>query len=118
MSQFSHQMLDDVQSKDMGPVGDSLNQLMSKLKSVNPNDLDPSKQSRLKRLFRRTKSSINEIFSRMQSVSSQIDRITIQLEKHKGNLTKDIDLLDGLYDQNKRYFDDVTLYIAAAQRKS
>lgn len=62
MSQFSHQMLDDVQSKDMGPVGDSLNQLMSKLKSVNPNDLDPSKQSRLKRLFRRTKSSINEIF--------------------------------------------------------
>ena len=117
MSQFSHQMLDDVQSKDMGPVGDSLNQLMSKLKSVNPNDLDPSKQSRLKRLFRRTKSSINEIFSRMQSVSSQIDRITIQLEKHKGNLTKDIDLLDGLYDQNKRYFDDLTLYIAAAQRK-
>ena len=46
----------------MGPIGDSLNQLMSKLKSVNPNDLDPSKQSRLKRLFRRTKSSINEIF--------------------------------------------------------
>ena len=118
MSQFSHQMLDDVQSKDIGPIGDSLNQLMSKLKSVNPNDLDPNKQSRIKRIFRRTKASINEVFSRMQSVSSQIDRITIQLEKHKGNLTKDIDLLDGLYDQNKRYFDDVTLYIAAAQRKS
>ena len=117
MSQFSHQMLDDVQSKDIGPIGDSLNPLMSKLKSVNPNDLDPNKQSRIKRIFRRTKASINEVFSRMQSVSSQIDRITIQLEKHKGNLTKDIDLLDGLYDQNKRYFDDVTLYIAAAQRK-
>ncbi len=117
MSQFSHQMLDDVQSKDMGPVGDSLNQLMSKLKSVNPNDLDPSKQSKLKRIFRRTQVSINEIFSKMQSVSSQIDRITIQLEKHKGNLTKDIDLLDGLYDQNKQYFDEVTVYIAAAQRK-
>ncbi|OHO70099.1 tellurite resistance protein TelA [Staphylococcus sp. HMSC036D05] len=117
MSQFSHQMLDEVQSKDMGPVGDSLNQLMGKLKSVNPNDLDPNKQSKLKRLFRRTKASINEVFSRMQSVSSQIDRITVQLDKHKGNLTKDIELLDGLYDQNKKYFDDVTLYIAAAQRK-
>ncbi len=117
MSQFSHQMLDKVQSKDMGPVGDSLNQLMGKLKSVNPNDLDPNKQSKLKRIFRRTKASINEVFSRMQSVSSQIDRITIQLDKHKGNLTKDVELLDGLYDQNKKYFDDVTLYIAAAQRK-
>ena len=40
-------MLDEVQSKDMGPVGDSLNQLMGKLKSVNPNDLDPNKQSSL-----------------------------------------------------------------------
>ncbi|OFQ99260.1 tellurite resistance protein TelA [Staphylococcus sp. HMSC066C03] len=117
MSQFSHQMLDEVQSKDMGPVGDSLNQLMGKLKSVNPNDLDPNKQSKLKRIFRRTKASINEVFSRMQSVSSQIDRITIQLDKHRGNLTKDVELLDGLYDQNKKYFDDVTLYIAAAQRK-
>ncbi|OFM88477.1 toxic anion resistance protein [Staphylococcus sp. HMSC055A09] len=117
MSQFSHQMLDEVQSKDMGPVGDSLSQLMGKLKSVNPNDLDPNKQSKLKRIFRRTKVSINEVFSRMQSVSSQIDRITIQLDKHKGNLTKDVELLDGLYDQNKKYFDDVTLYIAAAQRK-
>lgn len=117
MSQFSHQMLDEVQSKDMGPVGDSLNQLMGKLKSVNPNDLDPNKQSKLKRIFRRTKASINEVFSRMQSVSSQIDRITIQLDKHKGNLTKDVELLDGLYDQNKKYFDDVNLYIAAAQRK-
>ncbi|MDS4066219.1 toxic anion resistance protein [Staphylococcus capitis] len=117
MSQFSHQMLDEVQSKDMGLVGDSLSQLMGKLKSVNPNDLDPNKQSKLKRIFRRTKASINEVFSRMQSVSSQIDRITIQLDKHKGNLTKDVELLDGLYDQNKKYFDDVTLYIAAAQRK-
>lgn len=117
MSQFSHQMLDEVQSKDMGPVGDSLSHLMGKLKSVNPNDLDPNKQSKLKRIFRRTKASINEVFSRMQSVSSQIDRITIQLDKHKGNLTKDVELLDGLYDQNKKYFDDVTLYIAAAQRK-
>ena len=54
----------------------------------------------------------------MQSVSSQIDRITIQLDKHKNNLSKDIKLLDGLYQQNKDYFDDVNLYIAAAKRKN
>lgn len=117
MSQFSHQMLDEVQSKDVGPIGDTLNQLMSKLREVNPDDLNQDNQSKLKRLFRRTKASINEVFSRMQSVSSQVDRITIQLDKHKGNLTKDIQLLDHFYEQNKVYFDDVSLYIAAAQRK-
>ena len=118
MSQFSHQMLDEVQSKDVGPIGDTLNQLMSKLREVNPDDLNQDNQSKLKRLFRRTKASINEVFSRMQSVSSQVDRIIIQLDKHKGNLTKDIQLLDHLYEQNKVYFDDVSLYIAAAQRKT
>ena len=117
MSQFSHQMLDEVQSKAVGPIGDTLNQLMSKLREVNPDDLNQDNQSKLKRLFRRTKASINEVFSRMQSVSSQVDRITIQLDKHKGNLTKDIQLLDHLYEQNKVYFDDVSLYIAAEQRK-
>ncbi|WP_085060744.1 toxic anion resistance protein [Staphylococcus haemolyticus] len=117
MSQFSHKMLNEVQTKDIGPVGDSLNQLMTKLKGVNPDELNPEKQSKLKRFFKRTKASINEVFSRMQSVSSQIDRITIQLDKHKNNLSKDIKLLDGLYQQNKDYFDDVNLYIAAAKRK-
>ena len=90
---------------------------MWKLKSGNPNDINPEKQSRLKRLFKRTKASINEVFSRMQSVSSQIDRITIQLEKHKDQLTKDVEFLDQLYQQNKTYFDNVTLYILAAQKK-
>ena len=43
MSQFSHQMLDEVQSKDVGPIGDTLSDLMSKLKSVNPNELNTDK---------------------------------------------------------------------------
>ena len=90
---------------------------MGKLKSVNPNDINPEKQSRLKRLFKRTKASINEVFSRMQSVSSQIDRITIQLEKHKDQLTKDVEFLDQLYQENKTYFDNVSLYILAAQKR-
>ena len=111
------EQIEPLNHEDMGPVGETLSQLMGKLKSVNPNDINPEKQSRLKRLFKRTKASINEVFSRMQSVSSQIDRITIQLEKHKDQLTKDVEFLDQLYQQNKTYFDNVTLYILAAQKK-
>ncbi|MBO1197816.1 toxic anion resistance protein [Staphylococcus simiae] len=117
MSHFSHQMLDDVQTKNVGPVGDTLSHLMAKLKTVNPNDLNPDKQSKFKKLFTRAKASVNEIFSRMQSVSAQIDRITIQLQQHQDHLSKDIELLNQLYDKNKVYFDDLTLYIIAAQQK-
>ncbi|MGM0794219.1 MULTISPECIES: toxic anion resistance protein [unclassified Staphylococcus] len=117
MSQFSHRILNEVKTTDVGPVGESLNGLMSKLKSVNPDELNPENQSKLKRIFRRTKASVNEIFSKMQSVGSQIDRISIELDKHKNNLNKDIEMLDELYHLNKTYFDELTLYIEAAKRK-
>lgn len=117
MSQFSHRILNEVKTTDVGPVGDSLNGLMSKLKSVNPEELNPENQSKLKRIFKRTKASVNEIFSKMQSVGSQIDRISIELDKHKNNLKKDIDMLDELYDMNKDYFDELSLYIEAAKHK-
>ncbi|PHK49378.1 toxic anion resistance protein [Staphylococcus edaphicus] len=117
MSQFSHRILNEVKTTDVGPVGDSLNGLMSKLKSVNPEELNPENQSKLKRIFKRTKASVNEIFSKMQSVGSQIDRISIELDKHKNNLKKDIDMLDELYDMNKDYFDELSLYIEAAKKK-
>ncbi|MDW8542146.1 toxic anion resistance protein [Staphylococcus sp. KG4-3] len=117
MSQFSHRILNEVKTTDVGPVGESLNGLMSKLKSVNPDELNPENQSKLKRIFRRTKASVNEIFSKMQSVGSQIDRISIELDKHKNNLVKDVDMLDELYNINKDYFDELSLYIEAAKKK-
>ncbi|KRG10145.1 toxic anion resistance protein [Staphylococcus sp. NAM3COL9] len=117
MSQFSHRILNEVNTTDVGPVGESLNGLMSKLKSVNPEELNPENQSKLKRIFKRTKASINEIFSKMQSVGSQIDRISIELDKHKNNLKKDIDMLDELYNMNKDYFEELSLYIEAAKKK-
>lgn len=117
MSQFSHRILNEVKTTDVGPVGESLNGLMSKLKSVNPDELNPENQSKLKRIFRRTKASVNEMFSKMQSVGSQIDRISIELDKHKNNLIKDVDMLDELYNMNKDYFDELSLYIEAAKKK-
>ncbi|OIS53286.1 tellurite resistance protein TelA [Staphylococcus equorum] len=117
MSQFSHRILNEVNTTDVGPVGESLNGLMSKLKSVNPEELNPENQSKLKGIFKRTKASVNEIFSKMQSVGSQIDRISIELDKHKNNLKKDIDMLDELYNMNKDYFEELSLYIEAAKKK-
>ena len=117
MSQFSHRILNEVRTTDVGPVGESLNGLMSKLKSVNADELNPENQSKFKRLFKRTKASVNEIFSKMQSVGSQIDRISIELDKHKNNLKQDVGMLDELYDMNKDYFDELSLFIEAESRE-
>lgn len=117
MSTFAHKMLTEVKSKDTGPIGDTLNHLMVKLKEVQPDDFKQEKDSFIKKIFKRAKASANEIFSRMQSVGSQVDRISVELKNHKDGLNRDIQLLNGLYDQNKDYFEELNLYIAAAQEK-
>ncbi|UEX89197.1 toxic anion resistance protein [Staphylococcus ratti] len=117
LSQFSHQMLNEIQSKDVGPIGETLENLMKKLKEVNPEDLSQKNQGVLKRIFKRSKHSMQQLFSRMQSVSSQVDRISVDLDKNKSLLVKDIKLLDQLYTQNKDYYDVLNLYIAAAEQK-
>lgn len=117
MSKFSHQMLIEVQSKDVGPIGDTLQELMKKLKEIDPEELTKDKKNIFQRLFGNVKRSVNEMISKHQSIASQVDRISIQLEHAKEVLVKDVNMLDGLYNQNKDYFDAINIYIAAADLK-
>lgn len=117
LSRFSHQMLDHVQKKDIGPVGDILGDLMKKLSEINPEELSMEKKSGIKKLFSRVNRSVQELMTKYQKLSTQVDRIGIQLEHSKRGLVEDVQMLDKLYDQNKAYFQALNIYIAAAEVK-
>lgn len=117
LSRFSHKMLDHVQSKDIGPVGDVLSDLMGKLSEIDPEDLSEKKKSGLSRLFSKATRSIQEMMTKYQKLSTQIDRIGVQLEHSKRGLLEDVQMLDSLYEQNKTYFQALNVYIAAAELK-
>src|SRR5699024_5746669 len=53
--------------------------------------------------------------TKYQKLSTQIDRIGVQLEHSKVGLLEDVKMLDQLYDQNKTYFQALNVYIAAAE---
>lgn len=117
LSRFSHKMLDHVQSKDIGPVGDVLQDLMGKLSEIDPEDLSAKKKTGLARLFSRASRSIQEMMTKYQKLSTQIDRIGVQLEHSKRGLLEDVQMLDNLYEQNKTYFQALNVYIAAGELK-
>lgn len=114
LSTFSHKMLDHVQSKDIGPVGDVLKDLMGKLNEIDPEDLSVEKKTGIRKWFGRVQKSVQELMTKYQKLSTQIDRIGIQLEHAKRGLIEDVQMLDQLYDQNKAYFQVLNVYIAAA----
>mgnify|MGYP001770604342 FL=1 len=117
LSKFSHTILHHVQTKDAGPVGEVISELMAKIKEVNPDDLMPAKKGFLSRLFGTVAKSLQGMVAKYQKIGVEIDKIADQLEKHRHLLFRDIMMLETLYEKNKEYFEALNIYIAAAEYK-
>ncbi|KAB2331141.1 toxic anion resistance protein [Cytobacillus depressus] len=114
---FSNTMLEQVQKKDIGEVGEIISELMMKFNEVNPDDLKMEKTSFLARMFGRISNTIQETLSRYQKTGAQIDRISVKLERSKNILLSDVVMLEKLYENNKEYFHALNVYIAAGEIK-
>ncbi|MEC1669518.1 toxic anion resistance protein [Bacillus mojavensis] len=114
---FSHTMIDHVQKKDVGEIGEILGELMKKLEQVNPDELQTKKKGFLARMFGKVSHSLQEVLSKYQKTSVQIDRISLKLEHSKNALLSDNKLLEQLYDKNKEYFSALNVYIVAGELK-
>lgn len=118
LSKFSHQMLNQVQANEIGPIGDTLNELMSKLSFVDVEELNPNQQRGFfQKIFKKAQKTIRETMSKYEKLGTQIDKITVQLNHSKEGLLQDVRQLDQLYEQNKAYFQALNIYIAAAEMK-
>ncbi|NMD68774.1 toxic anion resistance protein [Bacillus sp. DNRA2] len=113
---FSHTMLEHVQKKDVGEVGDIINDLMKRLNDISPDELK-EKPSFFSRMFGKISGSIQEVLSKYQKTSAQIDRISVKLDRSKNVLLSDIGMLEKLYETNKDYFHALNVYIAAGEIK-
>lgn len=114
---FSYSMLEHVQKKEAGDVGIIIAELMEKLNEINPDELKMEKRSFFFRLFKGASSSVQEVLSKYQKTSAQIDRINVKLGRSKNILLSDVHLLEQLYQDNKNYFQLLNMYIAAGELK-
>ncbi|WLR55447.1 toxic anion resistance protein [Mesobacillus subterraneus] len=114
---FSHAMLEHVQKKDVGEVGEIINDLMKHLHNMNPEELSADKPSFFARMFGKLSGSVQEILSKYQKTGTQIDRISVKLDRSKNVLLSDIGMLEKLYETNKEYFNALNIYIAAGELK-
>jgi uncharacterized protein YaaN involved in tellurite resistance len=117
LQQISQAMLQDVKTKDVGPAGDSLTQIVTTIRGFSINELDGRrKQSWWERLTGRA-APFAQFMARYETVQSQIDKITSNLLNHEHTLLKDIKALDKLYEKTLEFYDELALYIAAGETK-
>lgn len=118
VSEFADQVLSEIKTKDSGYAGELLNNLLFKIKDL---DLDSygkegsglAKIPVLGRLFDKSRNFL----ARFEDLHGQIDKIVDELHSTRTNLTKDISLLQALYDRNLEYFKELQIYIAAGDEK-
>ena len=116
IADFSDSALQSVRTKDTGEVGTMLTSLVVQLKNFNSENGE-EKKGGLFGLFGKGKQSIDKIKSSYTSVEKNVDAISKELKGHQGKLLKDVAMLDKMYEMNKGYFKELTLYIAAGDKK-
>ena len=117
LTEVSDSMLESVRTKDIGPAGDALTNMVSKLRELKFEAIDPRDQPGFfARLFG-AKNKLQEYLGQYETVRDQIESISNDLERHKTTLLTDITKLDKLYDVNLDYFRALEVYIAAGRAK-
>lgn len=115
MSDFSDQTLSVIRTKDLGEVGDMISNLVVELKNF---DLDSDKKdSGFFSFFKKAAKKKDMIQARYTEAETNVDEIVKTLEKQQITLMKDVAMLDQMYDLNKNYFKEVSMYIVAGKKK-
>ncbi len=110
---FSESTLANVRNKDFGELGDMLTQVVGELKSFDEED----EPKGIFGMFKKAGDKITTMKTKYEKTEVTIGRIAGQLEEHQRTLLKDVAMLDKMYDFNKEYFKEISLYIIAGKKK-
>lgn len=114
IADFADSVLKTVAAKDSGQVGETLTDLLMKVKGLDADSL-AQKPGFFGRLFGSVQSEVAKFLGRYEKVSSQIDRIVLQLEQTKDQLLRDVVMLDMLFERNLENFRNLNLHIRAGE---
>lgn len=113
IANFSETALNNVKAKDLSEIGDMLSGIVAELKSF---DIKENKKGFLG-FFKRSSGKLTAMKAKYTKAEININNICEALERHQMQLLKDIAMLDKLYELNKTYFKDLSMYILAGKRK-
>ncbi|MBS5936977.1 toxic anion resistance protein [Clostridium sartagoforme] len=113
ISDFSETALNNVRTKDLGEVGDMLSNVVHELKNFEESE----EKKGIFGFFKKGKEKISQMKAKYDKVEDNINKMCNILEKHQIQLLKDIAMLDKMYEINKVYFKELSMYILAGKKK-
>ncbi len=114
IADFSEQALGNVRNKDLGEVGDLLADVVKQLKGF---DIEEEQKGGILGFFKKSGQNLNNMKVKYQKAEVSVNGICKTLEGHQIQLLKDVAMLDKMYELNKTYFKELSMYILAGKQK-
>lgn len=112
MADFSEKALENVQTKDLGEIGELLTGVVTELKGF-----DAEEERGFLGLFKKPVNKLSILKTKYDKAETNVNKICKVLEGHQMQLMKDAAILDKMYEQNKVYFKELSMYILAGKKK-
>ncbi len=113
IADFSETALNNVRTKDMGEIGQMLTDVVSELKSFEEDE----ETKGFFGLFKKQANKLDNLKTKYDKASVNIDKIVKVMEGHQITLLKDVAMLDKMYELNLNYFKELSMYILAGKQK-
>ncbi|MCI8300062.1 MAG: toxic anion resistance protein [Lachnospiraceae bacterium] len=112
MADFSEKALSNVQTKDLGEIGELITNVVTELKGF-----DAEEEKGFLGFFKKSSQKLSVLKTKYDKAETNVNKIIKVLEGHQVQLLKDSAILDKMYEQNKVYFKELSMYIIAGKRK-
>ena len=109
---FSENTLNSVKTKDLGEIGDMLSSMVTELKSF-----DEEESGGIIGFFKKKSDKLTAMKAKYDKAEVNVEKISGILEGHQVQLMKDVAVLDKMYELNKGYFKELSMYILAGKKK-
>jgi len=113
IADFSETALNNVKTKELGEIGEMLSSVVCELKNFETSD----EKKGILGIFKKTTEKFSAMRAKYDKVEGNINKICTTLEVHQIQLLKDIAMLDKMYEINKVYFKELSMYILAGKKK-
>ncbi len=112
IADFSETALANVKTKDLGEIGELLSGVVNELKKF-----DEEEEKGFLGIFKKSSNKIEAMKSKYEKAEVNINKICGVLEEHQIQLLKDTAMLDKMYDLNRNYYKELSMYILAGKKK-
>lgn len=113
IADFSETALNNVRTKDLGEIGEMLSGVVTELKNF---DVEEEEKG-LFGFFKKSSNKLTAMKAKYDKAEININKICETLEKSQIQLLKDIAMLDKMYELNRTYFKELSMYILAGKKK-